>query len=560
MRNSSTILTILFFLSSLNFVHAQLMDGSNGTFTHADSLRGGLRVERTCYDVTFYNLNITLDIPNKSISGYNQIYFNTRKDFITMQIDLFENMVIDKILYKGTTLKYTRDANAVFVQMTDTIRKFNSDMIEVHYHGNPIVAKRAPWDGGFVFTKDNEDKDWVGVACEGTGASLWWPCKDHLSDEPDSMEVTCNYPKDLFFVGNGQMVRNTTSTTTNLRTTSWKSSYPINNYNVTLNIGNYKHFSDIYTSKKLGKNLALDYYVMPYNYDKAVKQFKQVKPMMAIYEKYLGPYPFWNDGYALVETPYLGMEHQGAIAYGNNYKTGYAGSDYSRIGLDFDYIIIHETGHEWWGNSISCKDIADMWIHESFCTYSEALYVEGMYGKKKAQEYINAKKETIDNKAPIQGKYGVNNEGDGDMYNKGMLFLNTLRTVVNNDSLWFATLYKMLNTDYYHKNADYNDVVRYFEQTTRKFVNPLFEQYIQKTNIPLLVYKIEDKNKFMKTIYYKWKVDVLNFQMRFYFQYNGKKDDAIATNEWRSYDIRVKNIKKFVVDQNRMYIDVQELK
>lgn len=558
MKNSSIVYTILFVLSSINILNAQLLDGNQISFNRVDSLRGGLRVERICYDVTYYNLNLEIDIPTKSIKGSNKIYFTSKKDFTILQIDLFDNLTIDNIRYKDQTLSYTREANAVFVNFTDTVRKNTQAMFEVTYHGNPMVAKRAPWDGGFVFSKDQEGKDWIGVACEGTGASLWWPCKEYLGDEPDSMQVTLTYPKDLFFVGNGKMTNDLVNASN--RTTTWKVSYPINNYNITLNIANYKQIHDVYHSNSLNQNLDLDYYILPYNYDKALKQFKQVKPMLTIYEKYLGPYPFWNDGYALVETPYLGMEHQGAIAYGNGYKTGYAGTDFSKIGLDFDYIIIHETGHEWWGNSVSCKDIADLWIHEGFCTYTEALYVEGMYGKKKAQEYINAKKDGIDNLLPIQGKYGVNNEGDGEMYNKGMLFLNTLRTVVDNDSLWFASIYKLLNKDLYHKNVDYNDVVRVMEQNTKKYIRPIFEQYIQKSNIPLLVYKIEDKNKFMKTIYYKWKTDVTGFQMRFYFKYNGKKEDAIATNDWRSFDIRAKKIKKFEIDQNRMYINVQELK
>ncbi len=560
MRNSSFITFILLIFSFYNSIQAQLLDGMPSSFSHADSLRGGIRPERTCYDVTYYNLNITLDIPTRSISGSNKIYFTTRSTFYKLQIDLFENMIIDKIVYDNTTLSYTRDANAVFVMMNDTIRKNTKGMLEVFYHGNPIVAKRAPWDGGFVFTKDKEGKDWVAVACEGTGASLWWPCKELLSDEPDSMELTCTYTKDLFFVGNGQMSSDKINTDNSTRTTTWKVTYPINNYNLTLNIGNYKNIHDVYHSTKLNSDLALDYYVMPYNYDKAITHFKQVKPMLSIYEKYLGPYPFWKDGYALVETPYLGMEHQSAIAYGNDYKTGYAGRDYSRIGLNFDYIIIHESGHEWWGNSVSCKDIADLWIHEGFCTYTEALYVEGMYGKKKAQEYINAKKPEITNKEAIQGVYGVNNEGSGEMYSKGMLFLNTLRTAINNDSLWFASIYKLLNDDLYHRNVDYNEVVRVMEQNTRKFIRPLFDQYVQHANIPLLIYKVEDKNRFMKTIYYKWQTDVPNFQMRFYFTYNNKKEDAMATNEWRSFDFNAKKIKKLIVDQERMYINLQELK
>ena len=558
MKNSSFVFAILFFLSSINSIHAQLLDGEKKTFSHADSLRGGLRVERICYDVNYYNLNIELDIKNKSITGSNKIYFIAKKDFTVLQIDLFENMSIDKIIYNNQELTYFRDANAVFITFIDTIHKNTRAQLEVFYHGNPIIAKRAPWDGGFVFTKDKDGNDWVAVACEGTGASLWWPCKDYLGDEPDSMKVTLTYPKELFYVGNGKMTSD--EIFTNNRKTSWNVSYPINNYNITLNVGNYKQIHDIYQSNKLNKNLDLDYYVLPYNLDKATKQFKQVKPMLTIYEKYLGPYPFWNDGYALVETPYLGMEHQGAIAYGNGYKIGYAGTDYSKIGLDFDYIIIHESGHEWWGNSVSCKDIADMWIHESFCTYSEALYVEGMYGKKKALAYINAKKDGIDNKFPIQGTYGVNSEGDGDMYNKGMLFLNTLRTIVDNDSLWFASIYHLLNKDLFMRNVEYNDIVRVMEQNTKKYLRPVFEQYVQHADIPMLIYKIEDKNRFMKTIYYKWKTDVKGFQMRFYFTHNGKKEDAIATNDWRSFDFKAKKIKHLVINQENMYIQVQELK
>lgn len=559
MRKGSIKYTLLLtFIMFCSVVRAQLLDGMPASFSHSDSLRGGLRPERTCYDVNFYDLNIKLNVADKSISGYNTMYFTANKKFDSLQIDLFENMVIDKIEHNEIPLIYRRDGNAIFVTMDKSILPKSKDKIRIVYHGVPIKAKRAPWDGGFVWAKDNDGKDWIAVACEGTGASLWWPCKDELSDEPDSMKITCTIPSDLQFVGNGMMLTDTKNIDST-RTTTWKVSYPINNYNVTLNIGNYMHFSDAYHSTEMTTDLALDYYVMPYNLEKAKKQFTQVKPMMACYEKYFGAYPFWNDGYALVETPYLGMEHQGAIAYGNKYKIGYDGRDFSGIGLDFDYIIIHESGHEWWGNSVSCKDLADLWIHEGFCTYSESVYVEELYGKKKAQDYIHAKQKGVANKEPIQGKYGVNNEGAGDMYNKSCLFLNTLRTVVNNDSLWFGMIHDFASKTFKLKNIDYNDVVRYFESRSRKSLRPLFEQYLKHPEIPTLIYKIEDKNKFMKTIYYKWKADAPNFQMRFYYDLNGKKDYAMASTNWSSFDVRVRKVKKFVINQEKMYINIQKI-
>lgn len=559
MRKGSIKYTLLLtFIMFCSVVRAQLLDGMPASFSHSDSLRGGLRPERTCYDVNFYDLNIKLNVADKSISGYNTMYFTANKKFDSLQIDLFENMVIDKIEHNEIPLIYRRDGNAIFVTMDKSILPKSKDKIRIVYHGVPIKAKRAPWDGGFVWAKDNDGKDWIAVACEGTGASLWWPCKDELSDELDSMKITCTIPSDLQFVGNGMMLTDTKNIDST-RTTTWKVSYPINNYNVTLNIGNYMHFSDAYHSTEMTTDLALDYYVLPYNLEKAKKQFTQVKPMMACYEKYFGPYPFWNDGYALVETPYLGMEHQGAIAYGNKYKIGYDGRDFSGIGLDFDYIIIHESGHEWWGNSVSCKDLADLWIHEGFCTYSESVYVEELYGKKKAQDYIHAKQKGVANKEPIQGKYGVNNEGAGDMYNKSCLFLNTLRTVVNNDSLWFGMIHDFASKTFKLKNIDYNDVVRYFESRSRKSLRPLFEQYLKHPEIPTLIYKIEDKNKFMKTIYYKWKADAPNFQMRFYYDLNGKKDYAMASTNWSSFDVRVRKVKKFVINQEKMYINIQKI-
>lgn len=543
-------LSILLLLISF-IAEAQLLDGVKLQFTKADSLRGALRPERTCFDVNYYELNINLDVETREISGSNKMFFTTVENFSTLQIDLFENMFIDRIIYKGDSLDFKREFNAVFVNFQSTIPVGAKEMIEIHYHGKPIVAVNAPWDGGFSWKKDEKENDWIAVSCEGIGASLWWPNKDHLSDEPDSMRVSCTIPEELQFVGNGVLENNTVAF--GKRTMTWKVSYPINNYNVTLNIGKYVNFQDEYYSIEDSAKLILDYWVMPYNLEKAKVQFEQVKPMMAAHEKYFGKFPFWNDNYKLVETPYLGMEHQTAIAYGNNYKTGYNGYDFSRIGLDFDYIIIHESGHEYWGNLISCADVADLWIHEGFCTYSEALYVEDLFGYEKAIQYVNAKKPTIGNKHKILGEYEVNEEGDGDMYNKGMLFLNTMRHVINNDELWFSMLKEMTTREFKHKTISTKDVINYFNKKTQLDFTSLFMQYLGYSNIPQLYYSVKQIKGSTYTLSYKWLTDVENFYMPIIIKVGKKEFRVEGSNELKVLKIMKKKNEKVKFDEDKFY-------
>ena len=503
-------LFILLFSCIALGMNAQLLSQKK-VFTRMDSLRGSLRPERTCFDVTFYNLSVDFDTINKTITGRNAIYFNVTAGTDKIQIDLAENLSIDQIVYHGKPISYTRDFNAVFVALPTLLGVNQNDSLVITYHGRPQIAKRAPWDGGFVWKHDIHNNLWIAVACEGLGASAWWPCKDHLSDEPDSLQITCIVPEQLQAVCNGNL-RSEKSIAGGKKAVTWFVSYPINLYNVTFNIGNYIHWNDTLKYSD-GDILQLDYYVLSHNKEKAEKQFQQVKPMMLCYEKFLGKYPFMKDGYALVETPYLGMEHQGAIAYGNKYKTGYDGRDYSRISLDFDYIIIHETGHEWWGNSVSCADIGDMWIHEGFCTYTEAIYVECMYGHEKAIKYINAKKTSIGNKAPMQGPYGVNEEGDGDMYNKGMLMLNTLRTIINNDSLWWNTIYNIANKQFKYKTTNAQEVIDFVETSTGLSLKPFFRQYLDYPDLPILNYSLKKKNSKSYVFEYKWTSNVDRFEM-----------------------------------------------
>ena len=483
---------------------------SSQVFTRKDTLRGTLSPQRACFDVLFYDLNLRVDPTAKTIKGFNKIRFKTITDFNKIQLDLFANLTIEKIIFAGKELKFKRDGDAFFVDFPQILKTGSTGEVSVYYSGKPTEAVNPPWDGGYSWRKDKNGKDWIGVSCEGIGASIWWPNKDHLSDEPDSMKISCEVPSNLMCVANGNLI-NTSKLDDGFTKFDWLVSYPINNYNVTLNIAEYAHFNDNFKSTIDGSILQLDYYVLPYNLEKAKKQFAQVKPMLACYEKFLGKYPFWHDGYALVETPYLGMEHQSAIAYGNNYLNGYLGQGLSSYKMDFDYIIIHETGHEWWGNLISMKDAADMWIHESFCTYTEGLYVECMKGKEESYKYWKAYYATIQNDRPIIGIYGMNYDGSSDMYPKGAAMLHTIRNVINNDKLWFATI-KGLLENFKYKTVNGDEVIEYIIKKTGRDLQPIFDQYLKYTNPPKLVYKTEQKgDKFILNYY--WKADEKGFKM-----------------------------------------------
>ena len=544
-------------LFSVNSLFSQLLEQKKG-FTRADSLRGSLRPERTCYDVQFYELKVKVDTVTRSISGSNEIFFKAVTDIHVMQVDLLDSFVIDNISYKGQKLYYTREFGAVFIALMDPIPAGTEGSILIKYHGTPIKAKRAPWDGGFVWRHDRNGKMWVGVACEGLGASSWWPCKDHLSDEPDKgIRIIATVPRGLKCVANGpdmgQKDSGQWSTFTYLVT------YPINTYDVSLNIGDYVHFEDEYVAAD-GDKLKLNYDVLSYNLDKAKEQFKQVKPMLKVYEKYLGKYPFWRDGYRLVETSYLGMEHQGAIAYGNHYRTGYDGMDYSRIGLNFDYIIIHESAHEWWGNSVSCADLADMWIHESFATYTESIYVESLYGRDTALLYINAKKSSVGNHAPIQGQYlGVNEEGNGDMYHKGALMLNTLRTAVNNDALGWQIIKGTCDTAFKYKTITGDDIVNYFNQKSGRDLTPIFHQYLQYAAIPRLVYTLKKvKGKKYELIYF-WLTDVKDFNMPVQIITGGGRTEWIpVSNAIQTKTLTLSAESDFRINEDLEYIKVEK--
>ena len=533
----------------LLFFFSFLIGYSQQNFSRKDSLRGGLSFERTCFDVLRYDLNIKVNPDEKSIIGFNEITFKTVENTNKIQLDLFENMQIDSIILNNQKLNYKREFNAVFVSFPSYLEKNLTQKLKFFYSGNPVIAKNAPWDGGFVFKKDSNNNDFVGVAVQGTGASLWFPCKDSQTDEPDfGAVIKVAVPNGLMNVSNGRLIGKEDLKNGYTRW-DWEVKNPINNYDITLNIGDYVHFGENY------KGLDLDFYVLRENEAKAKMHFEEVKPMMDCFQSKFGEYPFKEDGYKLVETSYLGMEHQSAVAYGNKYKKGYLNTDLSGtgIGMLFDFIIIHESGHEWFGNSITSKDIADMWIHEGFTCYSESVFLECQFGYQKAQTYINGLKKNIDNDKPIIGQYGVNNEGSGDMYYKGALMLNTLRNVIDNDEKWWKLI---LDYSLYfrHKIIDTDMVIAYFNNETGLDLTSIFNQYLRFKNIPTF-----EIRKFKNKIQYRWKTDVSNFKMPVDIEFKGKKMRLNPENEWRFFPDKIKKINEIKVLTDKFLINVNNV-
>ena len=518
------------------------------TFTRKDSLQGGLRAERTCYDVLRYDLNIKINIEEKSIVGYNDIQFKVVENTKKIQVDLFENMQVDSIVFNSKKLNYKREFNAVFIDFNDDLKANSNQMIRFYYSGKPQIAKNAPWDGGFVFTKDKEGKPWVGVACQGTGASLWYPCKDSQSDEPDNgATLKVAVPNGLTEVSNGRLLGSEDLKNGYTRW-DWEVKNPINTYDITVNIANYAHIHDTLD------DLNIDYYVLSYNEERAKKHFEEVKPMLTCYQSKFGTYPFKEDGYKLVETPYLGMEHQSAVAYGNKYLKGYMGSDLSMtgIGLLFDYITIHESGHEWFGNSITSKDIADMWIHEGFTQYTEIVYIECQFGYEKAMKYCKGLQKNVSNDKPIIGNYGVNNEGSGDMYPKGALMLNTLRHVINNDELWWKIILKYSET-YRHKIIDTETVIAFFNNESGMNLRPIFNQYLRETTIPKL-----ELRKSKKKFEYRWTSTNPDFTMPIDIKINGEELRIYPTNDWTKSKQKIKNLEEVEVLTSEFFVKVNK--
>lgn len=457
-------------------------------YTKQDTLKGTDTQFRNFWDVKKYDLSVEPDFEKKSIKGNNKISFEITKDITNpvFQIDLQQPMKADKINGNFPIKGYKQDGDFIFVTAHKKFKKGEKYSIDVIYSGNPLIAKNAPWDGGWVFATDENGNPWMSVADEGIGASIWLPTKDIWSDEPDNgITMKIITPNDLVGVGNGRLTDKKTEG--NRTTYTWQIKNPINAYSIIPNIGKYVNFKDTFEGEK-GK-LDLDYWVLDYNLEKAKKQFQQVKPMLSAFEYWFGPYPFYEDSYKLVDSPYLGMEHQSNVAYGNDYQNGYRGKDLSEtgIGLKWDYIIVHESGHEWFANNITAKDQADMWIHESFTMYSEVLFTENYLDKKSAETYMIGLRKKIQNDVPIIGKYGVRNEGSGDMYPKGAYMLHTMRQVINNDEK-FRQILRGLSKDFYHQTVTTKQIEDYISSKSGIDFSSVFDQYLRTIKIPVLEY------------------------------------------------------------------------
>ncbi len=453
------------------------------SYSRADSLRGMLSPLRTCYDINYYHLDVKVDIEQKRISGSNEFAFTATQTFKKLQFDLFSNLKVEKVLYKGLKLPFSREFNAVFVTFPKPVKKGNKEKFTVFYSGHPVIATNPPWDGGLIFKKDRSGNSWVSVACQGLGASSWWPNKDHGSDEVDSMLISITAPGNLNEISNGRL-RSTRSKPGGYTQHNWFVANPINNYDVTFYMGNYAHWTDEYAGEK-GK-LSIDYWSLKEDSVTARPHWDaDVKPMLKCFEYWFGPYPFYEDGYKLVQAPFLGMEHQSAVAYGNQFKMGYLGKDLSGTGwgLKFDFITVHESGHEWFGNNISVKDLADEWVHEGFTTYSEALFTECQYGKQAGIDYVTGIRKNIANDVPIIGPYNVNENGSGDRYYKGANLIYHIRQLINNDEKFRAIL-RGLNKTFYHKTVTTAEIEQYISKESGLKLAEVFDLYLRQTTPP----------------------------------------------------------------------------
>jgi aminopeptidase N len=536
-------------MCALDFQSQGLMDEKNH-FSRQDTLRGSITPERIWWDLTYYHLKVEVDPEKKYISGENTIKYTVLSANQTMQIDLQTPLKMTKVTQDGKELAVLHDGNAHFVTLTKQQVIGNTESIIVQYEGNPKEAIRAPWDGGFSWRKDANGNHFVATSCQGLGASVWWPCKDHMYDEVESMRISVTVPSHLMDVSNGRLesVKNHGETTTY----NWFVDNPINNYGVNVNIGDYAHFSEVYDGEKGA--LDMDYYVLKDHLEKAKKHFTDAPKMMKAFEHWFGPYPFYEDGFKLVEVPYLGMEHQSSVTYGNEFKQGYLGRDLSGTGwgLKFDFIIIHESGHEWFANNITDIDAADMWIHESFTNYSESLFLDYYYGKKAASEYVIGLRKSIANKTPIIGKYHVNKSGSSDMYNKGGNMLHTLRQLIDNDEKWRLILRKM-NADFYHQTVRTKQIENFLSIETGFDLNPFFNQYLRAIKIPTLEHTIENK-----TLKYRWTNTVANFKMPLKISIDGEEKWIYPTSDWKNLALK-SAITSFLIDEN-FYIFSTEIK
>ncbi len=530
---------ILFICFGILYAQAQ--------FTEQDTLRGSITPERSWWDLNFYHLNIAVDPDTKTIKGSNTIRYTVLKEQQVLQVDLQPPLTIEKIEQDGKEVAFTSNGNAHFVQLKKNQKKGAINELIVYYSGAPKEAVRAPWDGGFSWKEDANGNPFVATSCQGLGASVWWPNKDHMYDEVDSMAISVEVPKNLMNVSNGRL--KSVEDHANTKTWHWYVKNPINNYGVNVNIGDYVHFEEKYQGEK--GTLDLDYYVLRDHLEKAKVHFTDTPKMMKAFEHWFGPYPFYEDSFKLVEVPYLGMEHQSSVTYGNQYKKGYLGRDLSNTGwgLKFDFIIIHEAGHEWFANNITYKDMADMWIHESFTAYSENLFLDYYYGKEASAAYVIGTRANIQNDRPIIGQYNVNNSGSSDMYYKGANMLHTLRQLIEDDEKWRQIL-RGLNQEFYHKTVTTKQIEDYISKKSDKNLSAFFNQYLRTKMIPTLEYEVQGT-----TIKYRYVNIVKGFDMP--IKIVNADSWLFPTKEWQTQELDT-TAGSFKVDDG-FYINTQKI-
>ena len=517
--------TILIIVIGFSFVS----NAQKTEFTRQDSLRGSITAERAWWDLTYYHLSVKVNPDDSSFVGTNLIQYRVKDAAQTMQIDLQPPMEINRITQNRKEQTFKRDGNAWFISLDKQQKAGDVNELFIEYSGKPRVSKRPPWDGGVSWRKDENEKHFIATANQGDGASLWWPCQDHPYDEPDSMLISITFPENLMNVSNGRL-RKLEQNNDGTKTSHWFVANPINAYGVNINIGDYVHWHEVYKGEK--GDLDCDYWVLGYNLIKAKKHFKQAPKMLKAFEHWFGAYPFYEDGYKLVEVSYPGMEHQSSVTYGNGYENGFGGRDVSSSGWGnkFDFIIIHESGHEWFANSITNWDEADMWIHESFIAYSENLFVDYFWGKEASAEYCRGTRLNISNNRPIVGVYGVNYPGSGDMYSKGANMLHTLRQIIDDDEKWRQIL-RGLNKEFYHQTVKSEQIENYIIKNTGRDLNSFFNQYLRDIRIPTFEYALVNGN-----MRYRWTNCVDGFKMRTKVHINGKAQWLEPSQRWQNFE------------------------
>ncbi|WP_035467994.1 M1 family metallopeptidase [Algoriphagus mannitolivorans] len=523
---------------------------SQNTFTRADTLRGSITPERVWWDLGYYHLKVEVFPESKSIKGSNLVRYRVKSSNQILQIDLQEPLIITSVVQDGEKLNFKREGAAHFITLKKEQVPGQVEELLISYEGKPVEAVRPPWDGGITWVKDSNGKHFIASSNQGIGSSVWWPTKDHPADEVDSLMISVTVPKGLMDVSNGRLVNIEMGPTSD--TFHWSVANPINDYGVNINIGDYVHFGEKFEGEK--GTLDMDYFVLRENLEKAKVHFEDARKMMEAFEHWFGPYPFYEDGFKLVDAPYLGMEHQSSVTYGNGYQKGYRGRDLSGTGwgMKFDFIIIHESGHEWFANNITYSDVADMWIHESFTNYSESLFLDYHFGKEAGQEYVRGTRMNISNDIPIIGKYGVNKRGSGDMYYKGGNLLNMLREILNDDEKWRGIL-RGLNQEFYHQTVSTQQVESYIAQAFGMDLKPIFDQYLRDVRIPILEYYYSDD----QTLNYRWINCLPHFEMPVDVSLGGEKLRLSVNTRWSQ--LQVKEIADVELDLD-YYVGVEKMR